>query len=246
MSERLSLTLFAHVCARPEAELDLAEAALLVGEIETPGVDVARYVGALDELGERARAAAAEVSGGDEARLAQVAQVLYRQAGFHGNEADYYDPRNSFLHEVIDRRTGIPITLAVVLLEVARRAGLEARGVSFPGHFLVRLDTPRGTVIVNPFTGDPLSREELIALHARVVGPAELPPAELLAPTSKVQTLVRILTNLRKIYERRGDDERHLAVLERLHVVAPGAALRAKIEALGGSTPRPSGGGSVN
>src|SRR5262249_24116647 len=166
MSERLSLTLFAHVCARSERDLDLAEAALLIAEAEAPGLDVSRYIRALDELGEGARAKGARASS-DEARLERTLRYLYEDAGFHGNQDDYYDPRNSFLNEVIDRRTGIPITLALVLTEVCRRAGVDARGVSFPGHFLVRGDTPRGVVIVDPFRGRLLSREEARALHAR-------------------------------------------------------------------------------
>jgi regulator of sirC expression with transglutaminase-like and TPR domain len=253
MSERLSLTLFAHVCSRPEADLDLAEAALLIADAgstdhdggRTPSVDVSRYVRALDELGEGARAKAARASS-DEARLEHALRYVYEDAGFHGNEDDYYDPRNSFLHEVIDRRTGIPITLAVVLLEVCHRAGVDARGVSFPGHFLVRADTPRGTIVVDPFTGRPLSRDDLHALHARATGDEGDPPPRLLEPATKVQILARILNNLRGIYESRKDDIRLRGVLERVQVLAPSEAVRARVEALGGSTPFRSGGGGLN
>src|SRR5580700_3508963 len=108
MNERLGLTLFAHVCARPDAELDLAEAALLIAEAETPGLDVGHYTRALDELGRGARASIARGTSG-ERRVERVVRYVFETAGFHGNGDDYYDPRNSFLHEVIDRRTGIPI-----------------------------------------------------------------------------------------------------------------------------------------
>jgi regulator of sirC expression with transglutaminase-like and TPR domain len=248
MSERLSLTLFAHVCARPEPELDLGEAALLVAEAEYPGLDVARYVRALDDLARDARDAVAHApnAGGEEARLEQVVRFFYEDAGFHGNDDDYYDPRNSFLHEVIDRRTGIPITLAVVLIEVCRRAGVDARGVSFPGHFLVRMDTQRGTILVDPFAGHPLTRDELRALYARATGEDRDPPPRLLEPATKAQILARILNNLRDIYERRRDNERLRGVLERVHVLAPSEALRQRIAKLGGSTPWRSGGGGVN
>jgi regulator of sirC expression with transglutaminase-like and TPR domain len=245
MSERLSLTLFAHVCARPEPELDLAEGALLIAEAEEPGLDVSRYVRALDDLGEGARAKGARASS-DEARLERTLRYLYEDAGFHGNEDDYYDPRNSFLHEVIDRRTGIPITLAVVLMEVCRRAGVDARGVSFPGHFLVRTDTPRGTILVDPFVGRPLSREDLRALHARATGEDRDPPVRLLEPATKVQILARILNNLRAIYEDRKDDLRLRCVLERVQVLSPSEELRVRVEELGGSTPWRSGGGGLN
>jgi regulator of sirC expression with transglutaminase-like and TPR domain len=251
MSERLRLTLFAHVCARPEAELDLGEAALLIAEAEYPGLDVARYVRALDDLARSARAALDDLArtpdaAGEEARLSQVVRYLYEDAGFHGNDDDYYDPRNSFLNEVIDRRTGIPITLAVALTEVCRRAGVAAHGVSFPGHFLVRVDTPRGAVLIDPFSGHPLTHGELRALYMRATGEDRDPPPRLLEPATKAQILARILNNLRGIYESRHDDERLRGVLERVHVLAPSEALRQRIAELGGSTPWRSSGGGVN
>ena len=154
MTARVNLTLFAHVCARPEAELDLAEAALLIAEVEHPGLDIPRYLAQLAELGRLAAIDVAQ-SMSDEARIERAVRFVYGHAGFRGNDEDYYDPRNSFLSDVLDRRTGIPISLAVVLLEICRRAGVDARGVSFPGHFLVRCDTPHGTVFVDPFSGTP-------------------------------------------------------------------------------------------
>jgi regulator of sirC expression with transglutaminase-like and TPR domain len=235
MSARLNLTLFAHLCARPEAEIDLAEAALLIAEAERPGLDVARYVGAIDELGRAARAA-----------VGRAARYVYEEAGFRGNDDDYYDPRNSFLSDVLDRRTGIPITLAVVLTEVCRRAGVDAHGVSFPGHFLVRADLPRGTIVIDPFAGRPLSRDELRALYARATGDEGEPPPRMLEPATKAQILARILHNLRGIYESRKDDARLRGVLERLQVLTPSDDQRARVEALGGGTPWPSSGGAVN
>jgi regulator of sirC expression with transglutaminase-like and TPR domain len=245
MNERLGLTLFAHVATRPEAELDLAEAALLIAETEAPGVDVVHYTRALDALG---RGAAATLAKGatDEQKVERVVRYVFETEGFHGNGDDYYDPRNSFLHEVIERRTGIPITLALVLTEVCRRAGVEARGVSFPGHFLVRTDTARGTILVDPFAGRPLGRDELRALYARSTGDARDPPARLLEPATKAQILVRILNNLRGIYESRHDDARLRAVLERVQVVAPSDDVRRRLEALGGSSPWRARGGGLN
>ena len=251
MTARVNLTLFAHLCARPEAELDLAEAALLLAESEYPGLDVARYMARLDELGRSAQAACARArpagtASVEEARLDRVVRFVYDDAGFHGNDEDYYDPRNSFLNDVLDRRKGIPITLAVVLTEVCRRAGIEARGVSFPGHFLVRSDTPRGAVLVDPFTGRPLTRAEVRALYARATGEDREPPPRLLEPATKVQILARMLNNLRSIYEQQGDGARLCAVLERLQVLAPEEARRQQIARLGGSEPWRSGGGGVN
>jgi regulator of sirC expression with transglutaminase-like and TPR domain len=247
MSARLNLTLFAHLCARPEADLDLAEAALLIAEVERPGLDVARYVGAIDELGRAARAAVGRAAAGPpEARLERAVRYVYEEAGFRGNDDDYYDPRNSFLSDVLDRRTGIPITLAVVLTEVCHRAGVDAHGVSFPGHFLVRADLPRGTLVIDPFAGRPLSRDELKALYARATGDDGEPPPRLLEPATKPQILARILHNLRGIYESRRDDERLRGVLERLQVLTPSDQQRARIDALGGGAPWRSSGGAVN
>jgi regulator of sirC expression with transglutaminase-like and TPR domain len=239
------LTLFAHVCARPEAEIDLAEAALLIAEDEVPDLDVAHYVRLLDALGDGARAAVARESR-DEARIERAVRHVYETARFHGNDEDYYDPRNSFLHDVLDRRVGIPITLGLVLTEVCRRAGIEARGVSFPGHFLVRTDTPRGTIVIDPFAGRPLSRDELRARYERTTGVTGDPPAHLLEPATKVQILTRILHNLKGIYESRHDDARLGGVLARLQVLSPGEGGRRRFAETGGSGPWRTGGRGLN
>jgi regulator of sirC expression with transglutaminase-like and TPR domain len=237
----VALTLFAHVCSRPEAELDLGEAALLIATAERPALDVGHYVRCLDDIG---RAVSLELvkTRGPEERVTIVVRHLYEALGYRGNDTDYYDPRNSFLDDVIDRRTGIPITLAVVLLEVCRRVDVDARGVSFPGHFLVRAETPRGTIVVDPFTGRQLSRDELRVLYSRATGQRGDTPARLLEPAAKAQILARMLHNLRAIYEQRGDDRRLVGILERLHVLAPSDELAQRIEALGGqATSKPRG-----
>lgn len=160
------LALFAHLCCRPEEELDLASAALCIAEPEYPDLDIARYLQALDELAERLRPAimnpaagpavdpqgdssgdqAAGPGGSGRSDLARrgllVVQALLGRAGFRGNTEAYDDPRNSFLNEVLDRRLGIPITLSVVAIEVGRRLDVPLSGVSFPGHFLLRTAAP--------------------------------------------------------------------------------------------------------
>src|SRR5262249_36418083 len=138
MPSRADLALFAHVVRRSESELDLARAALLIAEPEYPGLDVPHYIQLLDRLGMRARRRLDGVALGPPTAERLLA-FLYGEVGFSGNTNDYYDPRNCFLNEVLDRRTGIPITLALVFVEVAMRAGVLAQGVSFPGHFLVRI-----------------------------------------------------------------------------------------------------------
>jgi regulator of sirC expression with transglutaminase-like and TPR domain len=238
-----SLRLFAHHAARPEAELDLARAALLLAEPEYPNLDCATYLERLDDLGRlaRERLAGGWAGGGNDVELghrtvpravAQLLQLLYGELGFCGNTEDYYDPRNSFLNEVLDRRTGIPITLALVLVEVARRAGLKACGIGFPGHFLVRFEDPQhGETLVDPFEGCVLDEAALAELAERSPG---RPTVGTLEPASKANTLIRMLNNLRGIYASREESERLRGILERLEVLAPSSELRRQIEALGG------------
>lgn len=242
-----SLRLFAHHAARPEAELDLPRAALLLAEAEYPGLDVSAYLEQLDGLGrlaqERLFGAGRRAAHGDgpprgatPPDVTQLLQLLYDELGFSGNTEDYYDPRNSFLNEVIDRRTGIPITLALVLIEVARRAGMSAHGVGFPGHFLVRFDDElRGPTIVDPFEGKVVDEAALAELALRLTGRAETPDPRALEPASKANTLIRMLNNLRGIYASKEEPARLRGILERLEVLAPSTELRRQIEALGGT-----------
>jgi regulator of sirC expression with transglutaminase-like and TPR domain len=247
----VSLTLFAHVAARPEAEIDLAESALLIGESEYPGLDVPRYLGLLDRLGEDARRALERApnalkSTPESSSIERLLRWLYGDLGFHGNEAEYYDPKNSYLNEVLERRTGIPITLGVVLLEVCWRVGLDAQGVSFPGHFLVRTPGPGGVLLVDPFEGRLLGRDDLRALHKRATGEVRDPDPRLLAAAPKRHILVRMLNNLRSIYSGRSDTARLRCVLERMQVLAPSDELRHQLEQLGGERPWPSRGHALH
>src|SRR5439155_2918316 len=133
-----------------------ARAALLIAEPEYPGLELEQYLAALDRLGVEARARLERPGAASEPPLRAVTRLLHDELGFRGNADDYYDPRNSFLNEVLDRRTGIPITLAIVMLEVAARAGVQAHGVSFPGHFIVRspgASPSSGPKFFDPFDG---------------------------------------------------------------------------------------------
>jgi regulator of sirC expression with transglutaminase-like and TPR domain len=235
MLPRPSFTLFAHLITLPEAELDLAQAALLIAEGAYPGLDERRYIEVLDDLGRAARRridAAGPTSTEDRVRV--LVEWLYGTQGFRGNKEDYYDPRNSFLNEVLDRRKGIPISLALVLLEVARRAGVEAFGVSFPGHFLVRAQGAGEPIIVDPFDGRVLTQPELGALHARVTGGSGEISPRMLEPCGKRQILFRLLNNLRNIYMSRGERERLRDALEHMVALAPTSELRSELEGLGG------------
>src|SRR5262245_28586919 len=127
----------------PGERTDLARAALHVARIGYPSIDVDHWLAELDDLATAVRQRLGTVTGPAEA-VAVLAEHLFEACGFRGNQEDYYDPRNSFLNEVLARRTGIPITLAVVLLETGRRLGLDLEGVGFPGHFLVRVPGASG------------------------------------------------------------------------------------------------------
>jgi len=213
--------LFAHVVGRKEAELDLAVAALMVGEIEYPQLDISHYVAELDALAESVSSQLVSGAGVLE-RVRVLGNVLFQEAGFRGNAGDYYDPKNSFLNEVIDRRLGIPITLAVVYIEVGRRIGLVAGGLNFPGHFLVRVENGADFVIVDPFHGGmALTIDELRARLKGVLGPsAELGPDHLVV-AAKRDIISRMLNNLAAIYRRADDVDRAVAVLERQEVLHP-------------------------
>jgi regulator of sirC expression with transglutaminase-like and TPR domain len=235
MFEGQSLTLFAHLCGRPDDEIDLAEAALLLGEIADP-VDVAAGVATLDELGRGAKRALEGLSSAG-ARVERLLEFLYGEMGFRGNRADYYDPQNSFVSDVLTRRMGIPISLALVLIEVARRAGVEARGISFPGHFLVRSPVPGGTVVIDPFEGRLLGVAELRGMYGRTTGTTGDVPPKLLEPATKKQILLRMLLNLRGVYAARGDEARVRGVLARMDALSPNEDARR--ERLVGERPPP-------
>jgi regulator of sirC expression with transglutaminase-like and TPR domain len=226
------LQMFEKIVSEKEERIDLARACLMIAEDAYPGLDVERYIGDIERLAIRLRARIPQ-SGGAEERVVALNQFLYGDLGYWGNTEDYYDPRNSYLNEVLDRRTGIPITLGVVYMELGRRVGLPLEGVSFPGHFLVRLRLRGGALVLDPFTGGaPQAEDELRRRLERVIPDrarggvplAELPLDEFLEPASNRQILSRVLRNLKGIYREAGKPERVLEVLNRMLVVSPDAS----------------------
>jgi regulator of sirC expression with transglutaminase-like and TPR domain len=209
--------LFAELMARPDDEVDLGLAALLVAEEEYPDLDRDPYLAQLDELGRQLRSRLAS-GGSSEQAVESLAQLLAWDYGFHGNQHDYYDPRNSFLNDVLERRTGIPITLAAVYIETGRRAGLDIRGVGFPGHFLARLEG----VIFDPFNqGRILSEDDCRALLEQVTGgPVAFQP-RLLDPTPTKQIVARMLNNLKHIYLNAHYYRKAIGIMDRLLIVDP-------------------------
>ena len=208
--------------------LDLLTGALLIARDAHPSLDFAEQRARLDDLARPlANHRLAGLPATVQARL--LSDYLYVVCGFRGARSDYYDPKNSFVNEVLERKVGIPITLAVVYIEVARRLGVEAHGVGFPGHFLVRLGARSSgpasalnePVIVDPFNqGRLLGSEALGALLARSNVRAPL-SAEMLEPARTRHIVARMLMNLRGIYSSRGDSSRLLLTLDRLIDLMP-------------------------
>ena len=195
--------------ARPEAEIDLGETALLFAAAEYPDLDLAHEVGLFDSLG---RAASRGVSDGDSALGAAntLSRFLFDDLGFSGNERDYYDPRNSYVNEVLKRRLGIPITLSLVYMEVGRRIGVLMEGVGLPGHFLMR-HAEEPDLFVDAFHGGLLlSREECVQRFRDLTHPDEPWSDQYLAPIGKRDMLTRMLRNLKVAHLRRKDNERAL------------------------------------
>lgn len=237
MADSDELARFAEAMARTDGALD--QVALLLGEWDYPELNVEKYCRRLDQI-------AAIVQHMLEDQLARVddpaevdpvvaiSDVLFRQLGFRGNAEDYYDPRNSFLGQVLERRVGIPITLSVLFLEIARRVGVLAQGVNFPGHFLVRIATEDRWRFVDPFDGGRvLTTADLEALLRQSAGPSAALEPSLLGAASKRQIVSRMLVNLAGIYGKQGDLPRSLVVLERLAILEPdNSRLKRELESL--------------
>jgi regulator of sirC expression with transglutaminase-like and TPR domain len=209
---------------RPDEAIDLGRAALAVAASDYPDLDIARYLLQIDEL---AVAASARLAGDwnvDQA-IAALNGVLFREHGFRGNREDYFDPKNSFLNEVLDRKTGIPISLSVLYMEVGQRIGLSLQGIGFPGHFLVKYLGANEEVVIDPFNqGEIRSRQSLESMVYRLYeGKIRFDPS-FLEPVTKTQILKRMLNNLRMIYSRGNDFLQLLSVTERLVVLDPASA----------------------
>lgn len=210
---------FAAAVAPGAGDFDLAEVALLIAAEEYPDLDASAYLRRLDDLAAQAPAALRHPHpAAEHARL--LTSFLADERGFHGNQDDYYDRRNSFLNDVLDRRVGIPITLAVVYIEVARRLGLGVAGVGFPGHFLAVLQGSE-EIIIDPFFGRLLDRRDCAARLRSVLGEsARLEPAHLQVATPR-QIVVRMLSNLKQIHLRARDMNSALACSQRILLADP-------------------------
>jgi len=208
-----------------DEEINLARAALMVAREEYPQISEERYLGQLDLLAEEARDRLDDENA-PLVVLQEVLNSLYNRHCFRGNREAYYDPRNSFLNDVLDRKLGIPLTLGVVVLEVGWRLGLPVEGVNFPGHFLVRFRGDAIDLLVDPYDGGAVRFEdEAQELLDRVYGGIIRVQESFLKTATRREMLVRLLMNLKSLYMNVRDHTRALAAVERILLIRPIAAV---------------------
>ena len=208
----------------------LLEAAIAIAQDEYPELDVEQVLGEVDQLLARIKRRLPADSTGL-AKLRILNQFFYRDLGFSGNVNNYYDPDNSYPHAVLKTRRGIPISLAVIWLELAQGLGLNARGVAFPGHFMVKVNLPKGQVVIDPFTGQSLSREDLserlmpfkqISDFPEVDTPESDIPLGLYLQSAKPRDIItRMLHNLKEVHKTAEDWQRMIPVQDRLIALNP-------------------------
>jgi regulator of sirC expression with transglutaminase-like and TPR domain len=208
--------------------LPLFEAAATIAQDEYPDLDVQQVLGDVDQLLARVLRRCQDASDPLQ-RLRALNQFFYRDMGFGGNVNNYYDPDNSYLNAVLRTRRGIPISLAILWLELAQGLGLKARGVNFPGHFMVKVNLPEGQVVIDPFSGQSLSREDLserLEPYKRrngLVDDYDVPVGLYLQAASSRDILARMLRNLKELHRTQEDWLRLVAVLDRLLILLPHA-----------------------
>jgi regulator of sirC expression with transglutaminase-like and TPR domain len=211
---RVYIPKFADIASLNDDSIDLATAALVIAADEYPGLDLELYLDKLEQIASEARNTAAALADASDI-IQAINSVLFLEYGYHGNKQSYYDPRNSYLNQVIDRRTGIPITLSVLYMAVADRVGLPVLGVGMPGHFLVKHAGPSGEVYIDSFNGGRLMDAAGCAKLVEDISGAklELRP-EHLSAVSKKQILTRMLANLAGIYSEGKDYARAIRAVD--------------------------------
>jgi regulator of sirC expression with transglutaminase-like and TPR domain len=215
-----ALEYFATLVAEDEG-LNLLEAAASIALDDEPMLDVQAVLAEVDALAERLRRRLPEDAAPSH-RLRALNHYFHQELGFAGNVNNYYERGNSYVHRVLATRRGIPIALAVIYMEIAGQIGLQVRGISFPGHFLIKLHLPQGEVVLDPFTGQSLSRESLEEALAPYRDADGTPPlAHFLQSATPRQVLARMLRNLKEVHRAGADWPRLLAVQQRLLLLLP-------------------------
>lgn len=223
---------FAELIARDEDRLELDRAALLIAAEQYPNLDIEEYLSLLDAFGEQARARD-DFFADPLTRIMRLGNLLFDDLGFRGNAENYYDVRNSFLNDVIERRTGIPITLSVLMIEVARRIGLKLFGVGMPGHFLVKYVDDEQEIFVDAFHGGRIVDEDRCRQLIEEMYGGRMPfSTTFLHAVSKKQILTRMLQNLKGIYARANDHFKLLGMTERALLINPDSTTEIRDRAL--------------
>jgi len=213
--------LFAAEMMRPDVEMNMARAALFVAQEEYPQIPVDLYLARLDQMAEEVKDRLADESA-PMVVLEELVEMLFVRRRFTGNRDAYHDPRNSFLNDVLDRGTGIPLTLGMIFLEVGWRLRLPVEGVNFPGHFLVRYKGEAMDLLLDPFdAGKMRFQDQAQELLDQIYGGMVPMQNSFLRRAMKHEMLVRLLTNLKGIYVNVSDNERALAAVERLLILQP-------------------------
>ena len=224
------------LAALDDESLPLLPAALLIARDEYPDLDPAPYEALVQAHADHLREEVAAI-GQPPLKMAAINRHLFEEVGYSGNHDEYYDPRNSYLNQVFERRLGNPISLALVQMEVARRVGLPLDGISFPGHFLVRLPVDDGMLVMDPFNrGRPLDVDELrqrARAHMGGDAPDDDALSQILHPASHRAILVRVLRNLHGVYQERRDWERAARSADRVLKLLPDDAEALRDRGLG-------------
>src|SRR2546421_8012337 len=235
MAQQRAYRAFEALIEGEDSAIDLAQAALIIASVEYPDLDRTRCMDSLDALGRRVREILALPSPDELSELPEptaplviidaINKVLFEEEHFHGNETDYYDPANSFLNRVLERQTGIPVSLSLLYMEVGKRVGLQIDGIGLPFYFLVRCKLGDGRVIyVDPFAEGQLLSERDCRERVRRIGRNKMKINQhWFDPVSNRQMLTRLLNNLKKIYMDREDYERALSICDLLVLLVPHA-----------------------
>ncbi len=223
MTKEQARSQFAELVSRDETTLELDRAALLIAAGEYPRLDVEEYLAELDAFADMARARD-DAFADPLVRIRRLSNLLFDELQFRGNAEKYYDARNSFLNDVIDRRLGLPITLSVVMIEIGRRIGLKLFGVGMPGHFMAKYADDEQEIFVDPFHGGRIVNEERCQdmVSEMYKGQMKFHPSFLYA-VGKKQILARMLQNLKGIYSRAKNYHQTLAMIELALLVNPEA-----------------------
>jgi regulator of sirC expression with transglutaminase-like and TPR domain len=223
MQLSLARQLFMREVRQPDEYIDLERAAFYIAQEAYPELDVEEYVALLDTMADEVRDRL-PVEDYPLRTLKVLNDYLYGELGFKGNQTDYYNPQNSFLNDVIDRRTGIPITMALVYLSLAQRIAFPMEGIALPGHFLIRPVQSEMAIFVDAFNqGEILFEQDCEALLHKMFGDRIAMREQFLAPATNRQFLARMLTNLKATYASSGDVGGVLAAVERILMLYPDA-----------------------